>query len=293
MKPFEAEDTPLAPSPKETVMRLRGAIARQFDLHTPPSWETGGQTQKHMTEILSDATDPLQALFPEGLQRGNLHELCLKRGGVGGLEALLPSLLKPRVVTPDKASFEGSDSDHQNDEDRSSGLCFWVAPSSADLPYPPALASWGVDLSRWVFLNPADRGGLWDALELTLASGLAEFVIGVLDEAPLSVLRRLQVACRRGGSTALLIRGAAQATAASAAPLRLSLEAEPAPSPRQRRVRIEVFKRPGMGHTPPLSWEWGLDALDAPPHARLRDRSSAARPEGRGRSHDTTRAFGA
>ncbi|MEE9394084.1 MAG: hypothetical protein V3W41_16415 [Planctomycetota bacterium] len=240
-----------------------------------------------MTESGSAENNPLSTLFPEGFARACLHEVCLNRGGDGGLEALLPSLLS--AVSPSGSAAASSPSDRSSS--RRPGLCFWIAGSSRNLPYPPALADWGADLSRWVFLNPADRAGLWDALELTLASGLAELVVGVLDEAPLSVLRRLQVASRRGGGAALLIRGSQQAAAASAAPLRLSLRAEVALSPRRRRVRIEVFKRPGMGYSPPLSWEWGLDALDAPPHARLRDRSSTARSSGR--EHDSTRAFGA
>ncbi|MEZ6197543.1 MAG: SOS cell division inhibitor SulA [Planctomycetota bacterium] len=212
----------------------------------------------------------LDEILGGGLRRGALNELCLEGEAGGALEFLLPGLA--RTVLPG--------------DETARSLFAWVHPERQ--PYPPALAARGLALDRLLAVRPADpREHLW-ALEVLLDSGLCGLVLSPLPRASDAALRRLQLAARRAGATALLLRDARAAESPSPAPLRLRARPRPAPGPGRRALEIEVFKRPGLRAPLALQMEWSPDALDARPLLRLRDRPDhALAPRG---GSDTPRA---
>lgn len=180
-----------------------------------------------------------------GLFRGALNEVLLEQEGCGAVEALGSALTGTRA-------------------DRFSA---WVHPSH--LPYPPALARQGHTLERWVVVRPRHRDDhLW-AIDCVLRSGSCEGLVTFLDDVPDRALRRLQLAAREGGATALLFRPAAMSARASPAPLRLIARPRPATEEvRRRRLHLDVLKCRGRTAPPSVLLEWSSDALDEPALSR-------------------------
>ncbi len=167
-----------------------------------------------------------------GWPRGALTEILATRAGIGALRLLMPAL----------ASLSC--------QERWLG---WVAPPY--IPYAPALAAAGVQLSRILLVHPAARqDGLW-ALEQSLRSGTCSAVLAwpLIDEA--AALRRLQLAAEAGDCAGFLFRPAAVAGHASPAALRLQLDGDA-----HGRLSIHILKRRGRPAAAPL-------LLD-PDHAR-------------------------
>jgi hypothetical protein len=105
------------------------------------------------------------------------------------------------------------------------------------LPYAPALAASGVDLSR---LMVVEAGGetAW-AAEQGLRSGACSAVLAWGGRWEISALRRLQLAAEAGGCIALLFRGEAAAREHSSAALRLRVR------PSMSGVEARVLKQRG------------------------------------------------
>ena len=117
------------------------------------------------------------------------------------------------------------------------------------IPYPPALAQAGVDLSRIVISQPkSPRDYLW-VLENALASKSCSTVIAwprrILDKQ----IRRLQVASRTGNTWCILFRPEAAGINASPAELRLRLRPGQ-PRHDNSALEVRVLKRFG-------GWESG------------------------------------
>lgn len=144
----------------------------------------------------------LDALLPGGgWPQAALTEILVADRSVGALRLLLPLLAR------------------LSHEDR--WLC-WVAPPH--IPYSPALAAAGVDLSRVLLVHPGARqNGLW-AVEQALRSGRCGAVLAwpALDEA--SALRRLQLAAQAGDAMGFLFRSQQLASRPSPAALRVQLD---------------------------------------------------------------------
>ncbi|MDZ7825808.1 MAG: translesion DNA synthesis-associated protein ImuA [Gammaproteobacteria bacterium] len=117
-----------------------------------------------------------------------------------------------------------------------------IAPSF--LPYAPALAAAGVDVSRVLLVHPKNhQEQLW-ATEQALKSGTCSAVLSWPDAHHLrhGDLRRLQIAAREGDAWGVLFRPEAAADTASPAELRLLLQAG-AGDP--ERLGLKVVKRRG------------------------------------------------
>lgn len=93
------------------------------------------------------------------------------------------------------------------------------------LPYAPALAASGLDLSRLAVVQAGDRIA-W-AAEQGLRSGACSGVLVWGGRWEAASLRRLQLAAAGGDAVALLFRGAAAATESSPAALRLLVRPSP------------------------------------------------------------------
>jgi hypothetical protein len=116
-----------------------------------------------------------------GWHAGALNEVLVGDAGSGALEAFLPALARrgpalarrgPAPVRPWPAPARAGESE------RRPRLLAWIDP--ARVPYPPALAQAGFDLSRWLLVRPRNvRDQAW-ALDLALRSGACDAVVAWL-----------------------------------------------------------------------------------------------------------------
>ncbi len=180
----------------------------------------------------------LDTLFPGGgWPKGALTEILVPRKGIGALSLVLPTLARLS---------------------REKRWLAWVAPPY--LPYAPALASAGIDLSRVLLVHgpgrppgrfpvsPAPRvgsDGLW-AVEQALRSGTCGAVLAWLETGDMKTLRRLQLAAEAGCCWGLLFRPEHLYTQASPAALRIKLEPEP------EGLAVHILKRRGGWATGPV-----------------------------------------
>lgn len=153
-----------------------------------------------------------------GWPRGALTELLAARQGFGELQLVLPALA---ALTQQGKRVA------------------WLAPPH--LPYAPALAAAGLDLTRLAVVRaPGRRDALW-AAEQVLRSASCEVLLAWLHDARYAELRRLAVAADDSGACALVFRPAAAAAESSPAALRLALE------PAAQGVEVRFLKRRGRG----------------------------------------------
>jgi len=116
----------------------------------------------------------------------------------------------------------------------------WLAPPH--LPYAPALASAGVDLSYLVVVRaPGRRDALW-AAEQVLRAGNCHALLGWLPQAGYAELRKLAVAAEGSPAFVTFFRPPEAASESSPARLRLSLET------RDGRLAAHILKRRGAPH---------------------------------------------
>ncbi|BAO43726.1 translesion DNA synthesis-associated protein ImuA [Thiolapillus brandeum] len=116
----------------------------------------------------------------------------------------------------------------------------WLAWVDAPwLPYAPALAARGVDVSRVLLIRGRDADqGLW-AAEQALRSGNCAVVMLWPGKISMARARRLQLAAEEGDCLGVLFRPRRALSQASMAALRLEVK------PREERLEIQVHKRPG------------------------------------------------
>jgi len=192
----------------------------------------GDQTPPAVNESsLSSGFAGLDALLPGGgWPSGALTEIILPQEGVGALSLLMPALAR---LSSDRRWLA------------------WVSPPH--IPYAPALAQAGIDLSRVLLVRPKARtDGLW-ALEQTLRAGTCGAVMA-WPSANLTPrqLRRLQLAAEEGNTWGVLFRmGRAAEQQSSPAALRLRLEAT------DDGLAVHVLKRRGAWATGPVHLDIG------------------------------------
>lgn len=157
-----------------------------------------------------------------GWPPGALTEILLAEYGTGELELLMPAL-----AALSQASEEGT----------AGGWVAWIAPPFH--PYPPALAQWGIDVSRVLIVHPGKTTeALWAAEQALLSGNCAAVLLwpSSLDDAS---ARRLQLAAEQGQSWAIAFRPLAAAAQSSPAALRLQL------LPGARGTDISILKSRG------------------------------------------------
>lgn len=185
-------------------------------LDHPALWR--GQDCVRVADAVPSGFSALDRWLPGGgWPRGALTELIARPQGIGELRLLMPACAR--------LTHGGR-------------RVLFVAPPW--IPYAPALAAAGLDLRRLLLVRaeaPAER--LW-ALEQALRSRHCGAVLawpGLLDDRS---LRRLQLACEHGGTSAFLFVPERAAANASPAALRLRL----APT-EDGALRVHVLKRRG------------------------------------------------
>lgn len=135
-----------------------------------------------------------------GWPTGALTEILPRHDGIGELRILGPALAR--------LSREGR-------------WLAWIAPPY--LPYAPALAAAGIDLSRLIFVKTrSSQETLW-TVEQTLRSRACGALLAWPGKAAYPELRRLQLASEAHAGLALLFRPPHSARDATPAALRLAL----------------------------------------------------------------------
>lgn len=191
----------LAPKHLPALRAERAEESLQQLLKHPGIWRRASLAQ-HRVRALSTGLIELDALLPgAGWPLGALSEILFDADGIGELALLMPALAaltqrQQRVV--------------------------FVAPPY--IPYAPALAACGLDLRHVVQIDAGAGKGAWSA-EQCLRSGSCGAVLGWLDQADYTQLRRLQLAAESGDALAFLFRPARAAAKTSPAALRLHLHA--------------------------------------------------------------------
>ena len=137
-----------------------------------------------------------------------LTEVFIERHGLGELRILMPALaaLSLRAAAARR-------------------WIVWVAPPF--VPYAPALAQHGVELSRVLIVHPKkDADTLW-AVEQAVRSQSSVAVLAWIGQVGIPALRRLQLGAEASRCWTVLFRPAAAMHENSPAVLRLSLAAAP------------------------------------------------------------------
>ena len=182
-------------------------------LKNPRIWRGQARAADHeRTGLVSGYPKLDQHLSRGGWPPHALTEILLEHYGTGELQLLMPALAnlsQPR-------------------EDGVAGWIAWIAPPFE--PYPPALAQWGVNLSRVLIVRPKQaKEALW-AAEQALASGNCAAVLLWSDEfddaGGLANSRRLQLAAVAGQSWAIAFRSLRALSQPTAAALRIRLLAD-------------------------------------------------------------------
>jgi hypothetical protein len=150
-----------------------------------------------------------QELPGAGWPADGVTEFLHDRAGIGELRLLAPALAR---LTHEQSRW-----------------VLFVSPPY--IPYPPALAQAGIDLTRVIVSQPKmPRDYLW-VLEKALASQSCSAVIAWPGRIHEKQIRRLQLASKEGYSWGILFRSGASSKNASPAELRLRLRPLPDSAP--------------------------------------------------------------
>lgn len=151
-----------------------------------------------------------------------ISEIFIEHYGLGELRVLVPALagLSRSAVEAGK-------------------WIVWVAPPF--VPYAPALAHHGIDLSRILLVHPnADKEALW-AVEQAIRSQSCVAALAWIREADVTALRRLQLGAEACHCWTVLFRPAEAIGQSSPAALRFSLPPV-LPSGHGAGIRVEIQK---------------------------------------------------
>ncbi|MGE5248214.1 MAG: translesion DNA synthesis-associated protein ImuA [Verrucomicrobiota bacterium] len=188
----------------------------------PGVWRGDGVGAAPGREVLPTGHPALDGLLPGGGWPANAAtEILFPREGIGELRLLLPVLA---------------------DLSREGRRVAWVDPPH--LPYVPALAAAGTELSRFLVVRTGVARDRFFAVEQCLRSGACGAVLAWPETWDDRSVRRLQLAAEKGGSLGVLFRPERGCGRSSAAALRLRV------APSSRGLVVEILKgRGGAGRS--------------------------------------------
>ena len=157
-----------------------------------------------------------QCLPSAGWPQRGLIEILADQRGIGELRLLMPALATLCAAN-------------------AGGWISWVSPPCQ--PYAPALAAWGIDLSR-ILVVRAGPATEW-AMDQALRSEACSAVLGWANPSHPQALRRLQLAAEQSRSLAFLFRPLAAGLTPSPAVLRLALVGD------QDNLQVRIVKSRG------------------------------------------------
>jgi hypothetical protein len=166
----------------------------------------------------------LDALLPGGgWPAGVLTEICTERSGIGELQLIMPAAAR--------LSHSGN-------------WIVMIAPPY--IPYAPALAAHGIQLSHLIVVRPeAEEERSW-ACEQALRSACCGAVLMWADHLRERTVRRLQLAAENGGALVMLFRSGRAVPLVTAA-LRLHV------GKAVNRTVVRILKRRGGGIPAPVA----------------------------------------
>lgn len=219
-------------------------------LQQPGIWRAGQQARNTGLSHVSSGFSELDAALPgDGWPLGALTEILHDRAGIGELRLVMPALA------------------HLSRQGR------WVVlVAPPHIPYAPAMAACGVDLTHLLLVHPrTPEEELW-AIEQALRTGTCGAVFAWTAIPDQRRLRRLQLAAEAGHTWGVLFRHSDCARQASPAALRLQLERRDelaavrvlkcrgAPAGQELLLDLDRVRSHGEIHRP---------ASDAPPRTRM------------------------
>lgn len=164
-----------------------------------------------------------------GLPRRALTEVLIPREGIGEMRLLLPLLAR---LTRERR---------------------WLALiAPPHIPYAPAFARAGVDLSQVLVVHTHETNDTLWAVEQALRAGTCSAVLAWTRTVEFKTLRRLQLAAEAGDSACILFRPPQAAQESSPAALRLKLEPVAGETP---RLAVHILKRHGGWPAGPITFE--------------------------------------
>ena len=162
----------------------------------------GGRLPPLTVGRLSTGFLSLDAVLPGGgWPQGALTEILPIREGIGELRLVIPALIRLS---------------------RSNRWIAWITPPR--IPYAPALATVGIDLSRVLLVRPTTKTDTLWATEQALRYGKCGAVLAWPRQVNRRTLRRLQLAAETGQAWGFLFRSPQEKNSPSPATLRLRLE---------------------------------------------------------------------
>lgn len=197
-------------------------------------WRAGDLPEASVESIPTGYTVLDKLLAGHGLPMGALTEIMTERDGSSALQLLTPALAQ--------LSQQGR----------------WIALiAPPHVPYAPALAAAGVDISKVLLVHADDGNQLW-ATEQALRAGTCGAVLAWPKVVNDRQLRRLQLAAEEGHAMGLIFQTAAtNRNQSSPAALRLQLENRPG------GIDVHVLKRRGGWPTGPVHLEWNHESTVA------------------------------
>ena len=188
-------------------------------------WRASSINADHIQHCSTGFTSLDKELPGTGWPADGVTEFLHDRAGIGELRLLAPALARMT---------------HEQNR--------WVLfVSPPYIPYPPALAQAGIDLTRVIVSQPrAPKDYLW-VLEKALASQSCSAVIAWPSRIHEKQIRRLQLASKDGYSWGILFRSEESSKNASPAELRLRLRPLPGNSlgKDNSSIAVKILKRRG------------------------------------------------
>ena len=188
-------------------------------------WRASSINADHIQHCSTGFTSLDKELPGTGWPADGVTEFLHDRAGIGELRLLAPALARMT---------------HEQNR--------WVLfVSPPYIPYPPALAQAGIDLTRVIVSQPrAPKDYLW-VLEKALASQSCSAVIAWPSRIHEKQIRRLQLASKDGYSWGILFRSEESSKNASPAELRLRLRPLPVNSlgKDSSSIAVKILKRRG------------------------------------------------
>ena len=180
-------------------------------LQSPRLWRGRGPAESTGWQGLSSGYPRLDRHLPGGgWPPQALTEILLEHYGTGELKLLMPALAHLSQAGGEDAA-------------QAAGWIAWIAPPFE--PYAPALAQWGMNLSRVLVVRPKKATeALW-AAEQALSSGNCAAVLLWSERMDDVASRRLQLAAENGRSWAIAFRSVKALSRSSAAALRIRISA--------------------------------------------------------------------
>jgi hypothetical protein len=182
-----------------------------------------------------------QKLPSAGWPADGVTEFLHDRAGIGELRLLAPALAR---MTHEQSRW-----------------VLFVSPPY--IPYPPALAQAGIDLTRVIVSQPrAPKDYLW-VLEKALASQSCSAVIAWPGRIHEKQIRRLQLASKDGYSWGILFRPEEASKNASPAELRLRLRppSNNSPGKDNSSIAVKILKRRGRWESEEFTIEFNDQLL--------------------------------